>query len=31
MRYAIVGRWANNAQPGDRLQFRGPAGGYDAL
>lgn len=23
-----AGRWAGHAQPGDRLQFRGPAGGY---
>ncbi|MBM7517889.1 siderophore-interacting protein [Nocardioides nitrophenolicus] len=23
-----AGRWAAHAQPGDRLQFRGPAGGY---
>lgn len=24
----IAGRWAATAQPGDRLQFRGPAGAY---
>ncbi|WP_408897232.1 siderophore-interacting protein [Nocardioides sp. R1-1] len=23
-----AGRWASHARPGDRLQFRGPAGGY---
>ena len=24
----LAGRWATHAQPGDRLQFRGPAGDY---
>lgn len=24
----MAGRWANHAQPGDRLQFVGPSGGY---
>ncbi len=24
----VAGRWAQRARPGDRLQFRGPSGGY---
>lgn len=24
----LAGRWANHAEPGDRLQFTGPSGGY---